>query len=373
MADRRSKRVTPSLRERLGIVAPTRGILPGGELDRWMIARILGSLFVLGSLLLLTTLLLPDAPGRRTSELAIIAGASCVCALILIASYDRIPLTVLTFVPFAGTVLVGFVIYYSDPSHVTAYAMYFAWVLVAASLFLDARLILMHGVLAVAVYAGALGAAGHIEAGFTLGIVMLTGSVFATTLAMGSIGHHVRIVMAQLHSAAQTDSLTGLLNRRAFDDAFGRELARAQRAGDPLGVVILDLDGFKRFNDNRGHQEGDLALQRLGLVLADKTRAGDVMARIGGEEFALLVPNSDTPGVLVLAERLRRGVEVEFGGDGNLTASCGVASYPANGETSAALVTAADRALYKAKRQGRNRVVAAPEGAPDLRVVGANS
>jgi diguanylate cyclase (GGDEF)-like protein len=178
--------------------------------------------------------------------------------------------------------------------------------------------------------------------------------------------------MSQLHSAAQTDPLTGLLNRRALDDSFSRELARAERAGEPLGVVILDLDGFKKFNDDRGHQEGDRALQRLGLVLADKTRAGDVMARIGGEEFALLVPNSDTPGVLVLAERLRRGVEVEFGGDGRLTASCGVASYPANGTSPASLIAAADRALYKAKRQGRNRVVAAPEGAPDLRVVEAN-
>jgi diguanylate cyclase (GGDEF)-like protein len=336
-----------------------------------MAARTLAYLFGLGALLLLATLLLPDTQQRHTNELVIVAGVAMLVAVALIAAYDRLPMGVLRFAPFLGTILVGLVVYYSDPADSAAYAMYLAWVLVAASLFLETKLIMVHGLLAVAVYATALLAQDPLVDGIGVRIAMTTGTVVATALVMGGIGRHVRGVMGRLESAAHTDPLTGLPNRRALDGAFARELARAARTKAPLGVVILDLDGFKHFNDERGHLAGDRALERLGLVLADKTRAVDQAARIGGEEFALLVPDCDTSGGLALAERLRRAVEVEFGGDGSLTASCGVASHPAHGDTPDALMEAADGALYEAKRRGRNRVMAAGQRSPDLRAVPA--
>jgi diguanylate cyclase (GGDEF)-like protein len=324
-----------------------------------MVTRILAYLFALGGLLLLVTLLVSDTDQRQTAELATVAVAAIVVAAGLIAGYDRLPLSWLRFAPFLGTVLVGFVIYFSDPADSAAYAMYLAWVLVAAALFLEARLILLHGALAVAVYTIALIAQEGSGDVLGVGIAMTAGTVVATTLVMGAIGNHVREVMVRLASAAHTDPLTGLPNRRAFDEAFDRELARAARTGAPLGVVIVDLDGFKRFNDEHGHLAGDRALQRLGGTLTDRTRAIDQVARIGGEEFALLVPDCDTARGVALSERLRRAIELAFGGEGDLTASCGVASHPEHGRTPAELTAAADGALYEAKRQGRNRVVAA--------------
>ena len=334
-----------------------------------MVARTLAYLFGFGALLLLATLLLPDSDERQTGELVAVAGVAIGAALVLIIGYDSLPAGLLRSAPFLGSVLVGFVIYYADPADSPAYAMYMAWVLVAASLFLEPRLILTHGLLAVAVYAVALVAQDAPLGELGVQIAMMVGTVMAITFVMVGIGTHVRRAMGRLESAAQTDPLTRLPNRRAFDDAFRRELARAERTGAPLGVVIIDLDGFKRFNDQRGHQEGDRALSRLGIVLEEKTRAIDLTARIGGEEFALLVPDCDTPGGLALAERLRRAVEVEFGDDGSLTASCGVASHPSDGDTAPALIAAADRALYEAKRRGRNRVVGAGQLPPDLRIV----
>ena len=120
----------------------------------------------------------------------------------------------------------------------------------------------------------------------------------------------------------------------------------------------------RTFNDEYGHPAGDAALERLSHALVDATRAIDHVGRVGGEEFAILAPESSTAGTLALAERLRRAVEIEFSGFGGLTASCGVASYPNNGSDRYALVAAADRALYEAKARGRNRAVAS-DAKPD--------
>ena len=332
--------------------------------DPGTIARILACLFVLGGLLLLGTLLLPGSPDREGGELVALACIAFVVGVALIAGYDQIPLGVLRLVPLLGTVLVGFVVYYADAEAAPAYALYLAWVLVAAGMFFDVGLMLFHGTVAVAVYALALVAGDAEEATAGLQLAMTAGTVLAVTLVMGGIGRRVRAVLGRLETDAHTDPLTGLLNRRALDYAFHRELGRAERTAQPIGVVILDIDGFKRFNDERGHLDGDRALQRLGKVLADKVRLEDYVARIGGEEFAIIAPDCDTAGALALAERLRRGVEVEFAADGGLTASCGVASHPEAGETPPALIAAADLALYEAKARGRNRALASNQLSP---------
>jgi diguanylate cyclase (GGDEF)-like protein len=331
------------------------------ETDRGWVARILATLFGFGGILLFSTLLLDGSPDRQPESLAIVAGSAMGVAAFILIAYDRLPVWFLRAAPAIGTLLVALSIYYAGPEASAAYALYMAWVVIAASLFLDTRLILAHGALSVAAYAFVLSLLDGTDGLDPLRITMTAGTVLVIAIVMGGIAGQLREVLKQLEAAAHTDPLTGLLNRRALEDAFDVELARAGRGHFGVGVVMLDLDGFKRFNDAHGHQAGDVALERLARVLTDATRAIDHVGRVGGEEFAILAPESSTAGTLALAERLRRAVEVEFSGMGGLTASCGVASYPDNGSDRHALVGAADRALYQAKALGRNRAEAASD------------
>jgi diguanylate cyclase (GGDEF)-like protein len=153
-----------------------------------------------------------------------------------------------------------------------------------------------------------------------------------------------------------TDSLTGLLNRRGFEQRFREEIKRADRAGRELGVVILDCDGLKAINDRGGHQLGDSVLVRVARCLKAQKRAGDIAVRMGGDEFALLLPETGADGCVLAAERLRRSMVAQVLEDGQLvTATFGVAVYPVDGRTPTELLRAADQALYLAKAAGRNR------------------
>ena len=165
---------------------------------------------------------------------------------------------------------------------------------------------------------------------------------------------------------AVTDGLTGLFNHRRFQEVVAREVERSRRFGQPLGLVMLDLDDFKAVNDRHGHLQGDEVLREVARVLLDTAREIDEPARYGGEELAVVLPQTDLDGALEFAERLRRrieGLEVPvLQGDGavRITASVGVAALPGSAVADKdALVQAADSALYRAKRLGKNRVIAA--------------
>ncbi|HYH60405.1 MAG TPA: GGDEF domain-containing protein [Solirubrobacterales bacterium] len=328
------------------------------DFDRGWAARLLACLFGFGGVLLLVTMLLPGPAERDLEALAIVAGAAIAMALLLIVGFDSLPVWFLRWAPAVGTCLVAFAIYYAGPGASAPYAMYMAWVVIAASLFLDTRLILAHGALAIGAYAFVLSRLEGSDGLDALRVTMTAGTVLVVALVMGGISGRLREVLRSLQAAARTDPLTGLLNRRALEEAFEMELSRAGRGKFSVGLVMLDLDGFKAFNDEYGHPAGDAALVRLSHALVDATRAIDHVGRVGGEEFAVLAPESSTAGTLALAERLRRAVEIEFSGFGGLTASCGVASYPNNGSDRSSLVAAADQALYEAKRRGRNCAVA---------------
>lgn len=157
------------------------------------------------------------------------------------------------------------------------------------------------------------------------------------------------------------DPLTGLFNRRYFEETLARELSRSARHGRPLAVVMVDLDHFKRVNDTHGHAVGDLALREVAAALQRGLRSSDVAARWGGEEFLLLLPEATVPPAAYRAEQLRLAVlrmaqEPDRGLPADLTISAGVAVYPLHGSDAASLLRAADAALYRAKAGGRNRV-----------------
>jgi diguanylate cyclase (GGDEF)-like protein len=155
--------------------------------------------------------------------------------------------------------------------------------------------------------------------------------------------------------AAITDSLTGLLNRRGFDERLHEEIARAQRTGRPLSIVLIDCDDLKRINDERGHEHGDAALQGMSRMLRESKRLSDIAGRLGGDEFGLILPDSDAASATVVAERLRATIHA-LADEGMPTASFGIATFPEDGVTNAALMRTADRALYRAKHEGKDRL-----------------
>jgi diguanylate cyclase (GGDEF)-like protein len=179
----------------------------------------------------------------------------------------------------------------------------------------------------------------------------------------------VSIENVDLHEAVQrqavTDELTGLFNHRRFHEAVVAESERAKRFGQPMGLVMIDIDNFKRVNDTYGHQQGDRVLAEVARVLRESSREIDSPARYGGEELAVVLPQTDLEGTYQLAERIRQGIadlEVPLA-DGQrplqVTASLGVASLPHTAVEPRELLAAADAALYEAKRSGKNKTVRA--------------
>lgn len=186
----------------------------------------------------------------------------------------------------------------------------------------------------------------------------------------------------ELARHSRIDPLTGLDNRRAFDEGLARAISRSQRTGEPLALVMVDLDGFKEVNDCFGHPAGDALLRAVGAALtAVELRAGDVMARYGGEEFAIILPGADTRAARTVAERVRATLTaagIRRPDLRRLTASIGVASQPASILDMDRLVAAADAALYRAKEEGRDRIstacdtphpaASAPKGSGEPRI-----
>lgn len=169
-----------------------------------------------------------------------------------------------------------------------------------------------------------------------------------------------------LHRLATRDELTGLLNRREFDRILQEERERALRFGHPLGLVMIDIDHFKRINDTHGHPVGDGVLQEVARRLLQQVRNVDRVARFGGEEFALILVQTDAAAALEVARRVGASIASQpvTASDGailSVTVSLGVAALPGDAATQQELVAAADRALYAAKQRGRNLAVACGE------------
>jgi diguanylate cyclase (GGDEF)-like protein len=162
-------------------------------------------------------------------------------------------------------------------------------------------------------------------------------------------------------SEARIDALTGLANRRALEEILAAEISRAQRFAHELAVVLLDLDRFKEINDSFGHAAGDVMLRAVSRLLTSLARQGDTVARWGGEEFVVVLPETDLAGAHRFAERLRRTIEAQSVGDMQTSTSCGVATMLPEDDVEE-LLHAADQALYQAKTNGRNRTESAIRG-----------
>lgn len=205
-------------------------------------------------------------------------------------------------------------------------------------------------------------------------------------LLLHTVADQVTVAVNQAHLFAQTqqqaltDGLTGCYNRRSFEMQLERDLHLATRLRQPLSLIMLDVDNFKHVNDTFGHEVGDQALRTLADCLREELRGVDSAARFGGDEFAVILPQADLEGAMLVGERLRARIEqTDVAGFGSIKASFGVATFPLHASSRDTLVVAADRALYTAKHGGRNRVclpstdqanddgaAAAPEAMPEL-------
>lgn len=186
---------------------------------------------------------------------------------------------------------------------------------------------------------------------------------------MATVAEHIALSVTnlrlrdRLRQQSIKDPLTGLFNRRRLEEALAREISRAGRHGGRVGVIMLDVDNFKQFNDTYGHETGDAVLREVGSLLGRSVRREDVACRYGGEEFTLVVPEADRDGLHAMAEQVRARIEAQVApaldGEvaGKVTVSAGAALYPEHGKDVHGLLKAADDALYLAKEAGRNRVV----------------
>jgi diguanylate cyclase (GGDEF)-like protein len=193
--------------------------------------------------------------------------------------------------------------------------------------------------------------------------VEISASVVLTLVVILQVRGQADRLKKVLAQQARTDPLTGLGNRRAFDEALQREVARQRRTRAPLSLLTVDVDHFKQINDTWGHAAGDETLAALGELLPRLVRAGDLVGRIGGEEFGVVMPDCPHPQAVDRADSLRSKVSaISRTWAHPVTVSVGVATLPDSAGTMADLVIAADMALYAAKESGRDRTRAAPVG-----------
>lgn len=193
-------------------------------------------------------------------------------------------------------------------------------------------------------------------------------NMVTTLVEPGAIALENAMLYQRSAELTVTDDLTKLYNSRYLNVYLGREIKRSRRYGASVSLIFLDLDGFKRINDSHGHLAGSRALYEVGRVIQETVREVDVVSRYGGDEFTVILPQTDTSGAMIIAERIRAMLETEIfltslGIEAKLTASLGVSTFPDHGKTREELIQRADQAMYAAKDAGKNSVFLAQQGA----------
>ncbi len=336
------------------------------ELMRWVGV----AMFVLGSATLIATLPMPDPNTSDHPAIEVVAGLLLAgAAFVLLLRPGRRWVSRVTVA--YGILLVSVLMAVARPIEATPF--FYLWPLVFSAYFCSRRevavdLALMWTTLGLALF---IWGKDPMKPGLFMGVGI---SVTLVTVVVKLLAEHVSTVIGQLERAADTDYLTGLLNRRAFDLEFHEQLSRARRSGLPLSLAIFDLDHFKQINDRHGHAEGDRVLRGFAALLERELRRGDTLARVGGEEFAVVLFGVGLREAVAFAERIghelaagaARAGEADDGARdpvGSLSTSAGVAEVSDQAPDPAALMLVADRALYAAKAAGRRRVAAWKDGA----------
>jgi diguanylate cyclase (GGDEF)-like protein/putative nucleotidyltransferase with HDIG domain len=332
------------------------GSFVGASLQASLVAKVLAALFAAGATLAALTVALPHPDHTNELGMLLIIADAYLVAATLYSQAAKLPAWTLQTTLAWGSTLITGVAYFSGQTP-SPLVFFYLWVFLYASYFFTLKQAAAQ-IVYVGLVFGALLAmrppTGGIPAWWLVGM----GTLLVSAMVIMVMRARVELLIGRLYDAARTDPLTKLSNRRGFREQLDLELERARRHGSAMAVLVGDLDDFKDVNDLRGRQVGDLALQRAAQLLCDGKRPIDAAARVGGEEFALIVPDTGRDGAFTLAERLRIALREEFARDPTpLTISFGLSVYPEHGETAASLLHAADQALYGAKESGRNRTV----------------
>jgi len=318
-------------------------------------ARVAAAIFGGEALILLAVALLDWSEvgaGRMTLPLV----CAAIAALLFTLS-ARTPWRALHAAVAVGTVVVSIHAWTVQSEPALSGEMLYVWLGLYAAYFFSPRQAAAQLALMAGAYLGVLLASVPLDA-VPAGWLTLVGILFPAAGLLRVVRDGVTQLVKRLSEAALTDTLTGLSNRLALGQELHAEVEHALGEGDPLSLVIGDLDYFKSVNDRFGHRAGDEALVRAAHVLLRHRRAGDSIARTGGEEFTILLPGTTEHDAYLIAERMRTAVEQEFDGEAvALTVSFGIATYPHHGGSADAVLEAADQALYGAKALGRNRCV----------------
>jgi diguanylate cyclase (GGDEF)-like protein len=288
---------------------------------------------------------------------AMFLALSVVAGRVPLAHYRRAALLNIT----ASIVLVS--LFVGGVEGVFGIEAFYLWPLLGAAYLLRRREVIAYGLLAALGYAIALELRPVPEA-FPIGQYVLFVTASAVVVAtVRALSENLHRLIRTLRTSSATDPLTGLLNRRSFDRRFTAAVTDAQRESLPLSVMLLDLDHFKQVNDDHGHAVGDRALVRFAELLLSQSRASDLVARVGGEEFAVVLPGATLPQAVRRAEQFANAWRVDRSIDGlALTVSIGVADLASTADTTGTLLMRADAGVYRAKAEGRDRVVLAEDG-----------
>jgi diguanylate cyclase (GGDEF)-like protein len=335
--------------------------MPGGAqvsagVESRLMAQALAGLFTAGATLALLTVLLPHSMHANMVGLLIIVGNAYVVGAVMFARARSLPPRLLPPLLAWGSTLITGVAYFSGESP-SPLVFFYLWIFLYSSYFFTRREMAVQIVYVGVAYGGLL-FANPPSSGIPVWWIVGMGTLLVAAILIRVMREHVELLIARLYDAARTDPLTKLPNRRGFRELLDLELERARRSDSTMAVLVGDIDHFKEVNDRSGHHVGDATLRRVATLLAEGKRQIDAAARVGGEEFALILPDTDQQGAYVIAERLRVRLREEFAQDAvPITISFGIAAYPNTGETASSLLRAADEALYGAKENGRNRTV----------------
>jgi diguanylate cyclase (GGDEF)-like protein/putative nucleotidyltransferase with HDIG domain len=336
--------------------APPARAVPTVEPSTPFAARVGSGIFAGLAVLLVVLAALPGSDAPTLARFAI-PFACALAALGLHFNSDQARPLSLYAAATLGTLLISADLLIADDTGAASAELLYTWLALYAAYFFPIRQAIVQLVLMSLAYLGVL-----IETVPGEEVLASWITLVAVIVPVGVVLRVVRGGVTQLVNsladAARTDPLTQLKNRLALDQEIDEQLSASRRAGNGLSVVVGDLDHFKSVNDELGHRAGDRALVRVARILSSHRRAGDIVARTGGEEFTLLLPNSSEHDAYLAAERMRTAVAGEFASDPvPLTFSFGIARFPDHGGSADAVIESADQALYAAKALGRNRSI----------------